>query len=76
MVLTFGEILLRLSPALGGQWIKDSTIPTFIGGAELNVATALANWGIDVATGKLVALDPVYGNDHANSTCHWNAEYY
>ncbi len=34
------------------------------------------NWGIDVATGKLVALDPVYGNDHANSTCHWNAEYY
>jgi hypothetical protein len=34
------------------------------------------NWGIDVATGSLVALDPVYGNDRAESTCHWNAEYY
>ena len=34
------------------------------------------NWGIDVATGSLVALDPVFGNDRAESTCHWNAEYY
>lgn len=48
MVLTFGEILLRLSPKLGGEWIKEATIPTFVGGAELNVATALAKWGIPV----------------------------
>lgn len=49
MVLSFGEILLRLSPELGGKWIKKAKIPTFIGGAELNVATALATWGIPVA---------------------------
>jgi 2-dehydro-3-deoxygluconokinase len=48
MVLTFGEILLRLSPKLGGEWIKEASIPTFIGGAELNAATALANWGVPV----------------------------
>lgn len=48
MVLAFGEILLRLSPQLGGVWIKEETIPTFIGGAELNVATALSGWKVPV----------------------------
>lgn len=48
-ILTFGEILLRMSPALNGKWIKDSTIPTYVGGAELNVANALANWNIPVS---------------------------
>ena len=47
-ILTFGEILLRLSPEMGGTWIHNASIPTFIGGAELNTATALANWGIPV----------------------------
>jgi 2-dehydro-3-deoxygluconokinase len=47
-VLTFGEILLRLSPEMGGEWIRKSTIPTFVGGAELNTATALASWNIPV----------------------------
>lgn len=47
-VLTFGEILLRLSPEMGGEWIRKSAIPTFVGGAELNTATALANWNIPV----------------------------
>ncbi len=49
MVLTFGEILLRLSPRLGGAWIREAAVPVFIGGAELNAATALANWDIPVA---------------------------
>lgn len=47
-VLTFGEILLRLSPEMGGEWIRKSSIPTFVGGAELNTATALASWNIPV----------------------------
>jgi 2-dehydro-3-deoxygluconokinase len=47
-ILTFGEILLRLSPEMGGEWIKKATIPTFVGGAELNTATALASWNIPV----------------------------
>ena len=49
MILTFGEILLRMSPKLGGEWIAQQTIPTFIGGAELNTATALASWEMPVS---------------------------
>jgi 2-dehydro-3-deoxygluconokinase len=45
-VLCFGELLLRMSPHIDGGWIRENTIPTFVGGAELNVATALAQWNI------------------------------
>jgi len=47
-VFCFGELLLRFSPNLQMQWIKENTMPVFIGGAELNVAKALANWGVPV----------------------------
>ena len=40
--------MLRLSPELGGKWIHDERFTTHIGGAELNVAAALANWKIPV----------------------------
>ena len=43
-VITFGEILLRLSPEL-----SQHTAAIYVGGAEANVAAALANWGTDVA---------------------------
>ncbi|HEX5655269.1 MAG TPA: sugar kinase [Chitinophagaceae bacterium] len=46
MVFCFGELLLRLSPSLGRKWIRDNNMPVFVGGAELNVATALTKWGI------------------------------
>lgn len=45
-VFCFGELLLRMSPKLNRQWIQDGSMPTFIGGAELNVATALSNWKV------------------------------
>jgi 2-dehydro-3-deoxygluconokinase len=45
-VLCFGELLLRLSPSLNGQWLQQNSMPVYMGGAELNVATALALWGI------------------------------
>jgi 2-dehydro-3-deoxygluconokinase len=45
-VACFGELLLRMSPVLGRQWIDEASMPVYIGGAELNVATALANWSI------------------------------
>lgn len=48
-VLCFGELLLRLSPQLGGEWLKQNSMPVFLGGAELNVARALANWQFPVA---------------------------
>ncbi len=43
-ILCFGELLLRLSPAPQGDWLKTHTLPVYLGGAELNVATALAKW--------------------------------
>lgn len=47
-VFCFGELLLRFSPNLQKQWIHEHAMPVFIGGAELNVAKALAAWGIPV----------------------------
>lgn len=48
-VLCFGELLLRMSPALNRQWIHSASIPVYIGGAELNAAHALAKWKIPTA---------------------------
>ncbi|MDR3681080.1 MAG: sugar kinase [Flavipsychrobacter sp.] len=47
-VLCFGEVLMRISPLAGGGWIKQNNLPVYIGGAELNVATALACWNVPV----------------------------
>lgn len=47
-VFCFGEILLRLSPVLQGEWLRQHNISAFVGGAELNVATALAKWNTPV----------------------------
>ncbi len=43
-VFCFGEILLRMSPVLDQAWIHSASMPVHIGGAELNVAKALAGW--------------------------------
>jgi 2-dehydro-3-deoxygluconokinase len=45
-VLTFGEMLIRISLKSNGEWMQRSRFPFYIGGAELNVAAALALWGI------------------------------
>nr|WP_294944697.1 sugar kinase [uncultured Mucilaginibacter sp.] len=45
-VLSFGELLLRFSPDESGQWLEDNALSAFVGGAELNVASALALWGV------------------------------
>ncbi len=47
-ICCFGELLLRFSPVLNGVWIDKAEMPIFIGGAELNVATALASWQMPV----------------------------
>lgn len=44
-VLSFGELLLRICPDGDGGWLKDNSLPFYVGGAEANVATALALWG-------------------------------
>lgn len=47
-VCCFGELLLRLPPANGGEWLRHNQLPVFVGGAEVNVATALALWNVPV----------------------------
>ncbi|WP_316738012.1 sugar kinase [Pedobacter aquatilis] len=48
-VLSFGELLLRICPDMDGQWLQENKLPFYIGGAELNVATALALWNVPSA---------------------------
>ena len=48
-VLSFGELLLRICPDAEGGWLTANSLPFYVGGAEANVATALALWGIPSA---------------------------
>ena len=48
-ILGFGELLLRFSPVINGEWLRSNQMPVFIGGAELNVVTALAKWNVPVS---------------------------
>jgi 2-dehydro-3-deoxygluconokinase len=48
-VLCFGELLMRLSPDTEGNWTSSNSMPVHIGGAELNVATALTRWNMPAA---------------------------
>ena len=49
IIVCFGEVLLRMSPALEGRWLDEARMPVYVGGAEANVACALAAWGQPVA---------------------------
>ena len=57
-IVCFGEVLLRMSPALQGEWLQQQQLPVYLGGAELNVAQALAQWQQPV---KYVSALPVNG---------------
>ena len=48
-ILSFGELLLRVCPDGDGQWLQNNQLPFYVGGAEANVATALALWGLPSA---------------------------
>jgi 2-dehydro-3-deoxygluconokinase len=48
-VLSFGELLLRICPDVEGNWLEENNLPFYVGGAEANVATALALWGVSSA---------------------------
>jgi len=48
MVLSFGEILLRLSPDAESEWLNTNVLDVYIGGSEMNVAAALARWRMPV----------------------------
>ena len=56
-----GELLMRMSPSLNGTWLREAQMPVYLGGAELNVATALAKW--DLPVGYFTALPDNYLSD-------------
>lgn len=45
-VFSFGELLLRISPEFNRQWIHKSETAIYLGGAELNVVSALSKWNV------------------------------
>ena len=47
-ILSFGELLIRLCPDAVGQWLDEQQLSFYVGGAELNVANALALWQVPV----------------------------
>lgn len=49
MVLSFGELLLRLSPDEEGAWLNRNALDVYLGGSELNAAAALAMWKVPVS---------------------------
>lgn len=48
-VVTFGELMLRLSPEGYLRFLQSEKYQATFGGAEANVAVSLANYGVDVA---------------------------
>lgn len=43
-ILCFGELLLHFAPDSHGNWLNDQSLKIYVGGAEYNVASALAQW--------------------------------
>jgi len=43
-ICCFGELLMRLCPDGDGNWLKTASMKVYTGGAEANVAGALAKW--------------------------------
>jgi 2-dehydro-3-deoxygluconokinase len=48
-VVTFGEMMLRLSPAGYDRFVQSKQFNAFYGGSEANVAVSLANFGKEVS---------------------------
>ena len=46
-VVTFGEIMLRLSPSGHGRFVQADSFDVVYGGGEANVTVSLANYGLD-----------------------------
>ena len=54
-ILCFGELLLHFAPDTDGNWLDNQLLKIYVGGAEYNVASALAQWGNPV---KLLSALP------------------
>jgi len=58
-VVTLGEIMLRLKPPGAERLFQSPSLEATFGGAESNVAVALAQWGIDAAFVTVLPANPV-----------------
>lgn len=58
-IVTFGELLLRLSPESGTRLFQTDRLHATFGGAEANVAVSLANFGESVAFVTKLPENPV-----------------
>jgi 2-dehydro-3-deoxygluconokinase len=58
-IVTFGEILLRLTPPNGLRIQQASSFQAHFGGAEANVAAALSGWGCPVRFVSKVPANPL-----------------
>jgi len=47
-IITFGEVLMRISPPGNKKFIQSNNIEFYFGGTELNVGISIANFGGDV----------------------------
>ena len=43
--VTFGEVLMRLSPEGNKKFIQSNSLEFYFGGTEVNVAISIANFG-------------------------------
>jgi len=48
MVLSFGELLLRLSRDTTTRWLDKDMVNIYVGGSEMNIIAALAQWRMPV----------------------------
>ena len=44
-IITFGEVLMRISPTSNKKFIQSNLVEFYFGGTELNVAISIANFG-------------------------------
>ena len=51
-VVTFGELLLRLTAKGHGRFTQAESFDARRTGAEANVAVSLANWGVEAFAGS------------------------
>lgn len=56
-IITFGEVLMRISPKSNKKFIQSNSVEFYFGGTELNVAISIANFGGDVKHISAVSED-------------------
>ncbi len=56
-IITFGEVLMRISPRGNKRFIQSNIVEFYFGGTELNVGISIANFGGDVKHISAVSED-------------------